>query len=230
MADNSTAETETQDIFLQEAGAYMTYKMTTFIAMYWFPAPLGLIGNTLSFLVMIRPNNRKVSTCIYMAAISINDNLLMCIDVHTWFVSDLNVHEWYQLECKVATYFGFFTLQNTTYQVLAMTVDRYIAIRWPHKAATYSSPKRAKIIIVTILIFVSIYNVPHLIITAVVKGNCYGYSVKSIATKVYSWFTFVLNGVIPFTLLIHMNYVIVKTVRNSLKMLQLQEWKQGRRQ
>ena len=193
MAVNSTAETETQDTFLEEAETYMTFKMTKYIAMYWFPAPLGLVGNTLSFLVMIRPNNRKVSTCIYMAAISINDNLLMCIDVHTWFVSALNVHEWYQLECKVATYFGFFTLQNTTYQVLAMTVDRYIAIRWPHKAATYSSPKRAKIIIVTILIFVSIYNVLHLIITAVVKGNCYGYSVKSIATRVYSWFTFVLN-------------------------------------
>ena len=97
MADNSTAETETQDTFLQEAGAYMTYKMTTYIAMYWFPAPLGLVGNTLSFLVRIRPNNRKVSTCIYMAAISINDNLLMCIDIHTWFVTAINVHEWYQL-------------------------------------------------------------------------------------------------------------------------------------
>ena len=36
--------------------------------------------------------------------------------------------------------------------------------------------------------------------------------------KVYSWLSFVLNAVIPFTLLIHMNYVIVKTVRNSRKM------------
>ena len=49
-------------------------------------------------------------------------------------------------------------------------------------------------------------------------GKCYGYSVKGIFTKVYSWLTIVLNGVIPFTLLIHMNYVIVKTVRKSRKM------------
>ena len=99
-----------------------------------------------------------------------------------------------------------------------MTIDKHIVIRWPHKAVTYSSPQKAKIIIVTILFFVSMYNVPNLFITAVVKGNCYGYSTKSILTKVYSWSTFVLNGVIPFTLLSHMNYVIVKTVRNSLKM------------
>ena len=59
-----------------------------------------------------------------------------------------------------------------------MTIDKYILIRWPLKAARYSSPKKAKIIIVTILIFVSMYNVPHLFITAVVKGNCYGYSTK----------------------------------------------------
>ena len=218
MAVNSTAETETEDTFLEEAETYMTYKMAKYIAMYYFPAHLGLVGNTLSFLVMIKPNNWKMSTCIYMADISINDNLMMCIDIHTWFVSVINVHKWYQLECKLAAYFGFFTLQCVTYQILAMTADKYIAIRWPHKAVTYSSPKRAKIIIVTILIFVSIYNLPHLFITELVKGKCYGYSIKSVLTIVYSWSTFVLNGVSPFVLLIRMNYVIVKTVRNSRKL------------
>ena len=220
MADNSTTDADTQDTFLEEAATYMTYKVAKYIATYWFPVliPLGLVGNTLSFLVMIRPNNRKVSTCMYMAAISINDNLMLCVEVHAWFVDALKLHEWYQLEYKIIVYFSSFALQSATYLILAMTVDKYIAIRWPHKAAIYSSPKRAKTIIVTILIFVSMYNVPHLFMTAVVKGKCYGYSTKSILTKVYSWLDFVLNGVIPFTLLIHMNYVIVKTVRNSQKM------------
>ena len=233
VAGNSTTETNTQDTFLEETQTYLTYKVAKYIATYWFPVliPLGLVGNTLSFLVMIIPNNRRISTCTYMASISINDNLMMCLEVHAWFVSALNVHEWDVLECKLAAYFAFFTLQCATYQILAMTIDKYIVIRWPHKAATYSSPKRAQIIIVTILIFVSIYNVPHFFITAVIKGNCYGYSTKIILTKVYSWSTFVLNGVIPFTLLIHINYIIVKTVRNSSEeMLQLQEWKQGRKQ
>ena len=72
--------------------------------------------------------------------------------------------------------------------------------------------------ILTIIICVAMYNLPHLYTTAVVAGNCYGYSAKSILIKVYSWFTIVVNAVIPFTLLIHMNYVIVKTVRASRKM------------
>ena len=62
------------------------------------------------------------------------------------------------------------------------------------------------------------YNVPHFFTTTVVEGNCYGYSVKGTFTKVYSWLTIVINTVIPFTLLIHMNYVIVKTVNNSRNM------------
>ena len=37
-------------------------------------------------------------------------------------------------------------------------------------------------------------------------------------TKVYSWFSFIINAIIPFTMLIHMNFVIVKTVRTSQKL------------
>ena len=97
-----------------------------------------------------------------------------------------------------------------------MTIDKYIAIKWPHRAAVYSSRKRARVIIVTVFTFTVLYNSPHFFMTALVEGECYGYSVKSILTKVYSWFTIFLNAVIPFTLLIHMNYVIVKTGKTTV--------------
>ena len=44
------------------------------------------------------------------------------------------------------------------------------------------------------------------------------YSVGGTITKVYSWIAFIVNGIIPFSLLILMNYVIVQTVRNSRKL------------
>ena len=64
---NDTAE-ELQ-IFMAEVETYKTYKIASYINIYWFPilVPIGLVGNSLSFLVMIQPNNRKMSTCIYMA-------------------------------------------------------------------------------------------------------------------------------------------------------------------
>ena len=99
-----------------------------------------------------------------------------------------------------------------------MTLDKYIAIKWPHRAATYSTPRRAKMIAVGLYVFVFIYNFPHFFLSGVIGCQCIGYAVRGLITKVYSWLSFVLNAVIPFVLLIHMNFVIMKTVKNSRKM------------
>ena len=70
----------TTDTFMAEVETYIAFEIATTLSVYWFPilVPIGLVGNNLSFLVMIKPNNRKMSTCIYMAVLSVNDNLMMC--------------------------------------------------------------------------------------------------------------------------------------------------------
>ena len=158
-----------------------------------------------------------MSTCIYMAAISINDNLMMCLCLHTLLVVGLKIHGWHPLQCKLAAVLVLFALQNTTFQVLSMTVDKCIAIKWPHKAVMYSTPGRAKLIVVGLSIFALIYNSPHFLLTMVIDGQCFTFAVESPMTKIYSWSSFVLNAVIPFALLIYMNCVIVNTVQQSLK-------------
>ena len=82
---------------MEEVETYMTYKVATFIGRHWLPIliPIGLVGNTFSFLVMTKPNNRKMSTCIYIAAISINDNLMMVSSFYYWLVGGVNLHKWY---------------------------------------------------------------------------------------------------------------------------------------
>ena len=213
-------DTVTVDTFMETVETFMVFKVSTYITKCWFPilTPIGILGNIHSFLVMIKPNNRKVSTCIYMAALSINDNILMLIAFDTWLVTSLQLYERHPIECKTKVFVALMSLQNSTFQVLAMTIDKYIAIKWPHKAATYSTPKRAKNIVMAIWVFVIIYNIPHTFLTGVIERSCIAYSIVGIITKIYSWLTFVINAIIPFTLLIYMNYVIVKTVRGSGKM------------
>ena len=219
----------TEDTFMEEVGTYMTFKIAIFINTYWFPVlvPIGLIGNSLSFAVMMKANNRKMSTCIYMAAISINDNIMMYVCIHYFIVTVLHVHEWYQIECKFVAFCALFSLQNCTFLILAMTVDKYIAIKWPHRAATYSTPRRGKIIAVSVYVCVFIYNIPHFFLSSIIGVQCLAYGISSVFSRVYSWFSFVLNAIIPFTLLIHMNYVIVSTVRNSRKMFRSNDTNTG---
>ena len=214
------SEATTKGTFMEDVASYTTFKVANFIRIYWFPVliPIGLIGNVLSFLVMIKPNNRKVSTCIYMAAISVNDNIMICTCFHDYLVDVVQIHRYHSVECKIHAFTAFFALQNGTFQVLAMTLDKYIAIKWPHRAATYSTPRRAKMISVSLYICSFIYNITPGFLSGLIDGLCFGFSINNITSRVYSWFSFVLNAIIPFTLLIHMNFVIVKTVRTSRKM------------
>ena len=84
-AGTGDTEMTTIDTFMQQVESYTTFKIASFIDTYWFfvLVPVGLVGNTLSFLVMVKPNNRKMSTCIYMRTISFTDNIIMCLCLHT---------------------------------------------------------------------------------------------------------------------------------------------------
>ena len=218
-------ETTTEDTFMEEVQTYTTFKIADFLDTYWFPVliPIGVVGNILSFLVMIKPNNRKMSTCIYMAAISINDNFMMYVSCHLHLVSSVQIHKWHKVECQWIGIAALFALQNCTFQIVAMTLDKYIAIKWPHRASSHSTPGRARCIAASVFIFTFICNIPHFFLTGVFGGQCVAYTTGGFIGRVVSWLFFVLNAVIPFTLLIHMNYVIVKSVRESRNMFRPRE-------
>ena len=109
MLNSTTREMETN--FMEEVEEFVTFQIASYIAKYWLPTflPIGLIGNTLSFLIMIKPNNRKMSTCIYMAAISINDNLMNIFGLYTWLVAEMKIHDLIPVECDLIAYFVLLT-------------------------------------------------------------------------------------------------------------------------
>ena len=208
--------------FMDKVEEYMAFKVALQINLYWFPilAPIGIVGNTLSFLVMIRPNNRKISTCIYMAAIGVNDNIMMFLALHNWLGSAEPIFEWHPVQCKTVSILTALVKQNSRYTVLAMTIDKYIAIKWPHKAAAFNTPRKAKFILIGILIFSLIYNARHIFMTSLVRGKCRHNVHGGLIAEVLTWITFIINGIIPISMLIFMNYAIIQTVKNSGKMFE----------
>ena len=89
MDTNSTMEKETTaepDTFMKEVNTYTVFIIAKYVSNYWLPVliPIGYVGNILSFLVMTKPNNRKMSTCIYMASISVNDNFMMSLALYNY--------------------------------------------------------------------------------------------------------------------------------------------------
>ena len=62
-ADNSSVATHIMsgDTFMEEVKTFTVFKVAMILVKYWFPilVPIALIVNVLSFVVMIKPNNRK---------------------------------------------------------------------------------------------------------------------------------------------------------------------------
>ncbi len=209
--------TAADNIFAQQLVQLTTYKVAMAIAKYWykFLVPIGVIGNTLSFLVMMKPSNRKMTTCIYMASISVNDNIMMFVGMYSHVTIDINVHQMENFECKCIAFLALMSLQNTTYQVLAMTTDKFIAIKWPHKAATYSTPRRAKVVLLCVHIFVIAYNIPHFFLSDTEAKICRVYLKHQVFSAIHSWLSFVVNFIVPFACLFFMNLVIIQQVKKS---------------
>ena len=69
---------------------YLQFLMV--FTMKWPPfvyVPLGIFGNVTTFLVTIKKSNRRISTCVYMTALSVVDaNVLLSV----FFYKALIVH------------------------------------------------------------------------------------------------------------------------------------------
>ena len=123
-------------------------------------------------------------------------------------------HEyWY---CALSIPILFMSFLCSSNLIVAMTFERFYSIIRPHKAASFNTVKRAKIIIVCIFVFSIMYNVPHAFTTGFVNWQCLPYA-KATGKKygvIYYWVSFLLNFAVPFVLLLSMNSVIIYKIQN----------------
>ena len=94
-----------------------------------------------------------------------------------------------------------------------MTFDRVYSIIRPHKAASFNTVKRAKITIICIVLFSSVFNTPYLFIITATSGYC-ATDLSEFKKKLFMWFSYVVQFIIPFLSLLSMNSVIIHTLKN----------------
>ena len=160
---------------------------------WWFIffIPIGFLGNTLSTAVMAMKHNRHLSTCTYMMAISINDNIVMLILLYQWLLKNTEIQILTDLVCKILGSSLFIFVYNGTYQVMLMTFDKCFAIILPHKSLSFCTPKRARLLLLIAFITMVIFNSP---------------------------LSFIVTSIVPFLSLVIMNFIIIRTVRKSRKL------------
>ena len=117
--------------------------------------------------------------------------------------------------CRVATTTMYISTTCSTPFILSMTFKRFYSIIRPHKAASFNTINRAKIIIICCIVFSIVFNIPRLFISRTFGRQCIPLGNAFLGNPYYQfyyWIFFIENYALPFVLLLTMNSFIIRTL------------------
>lgn len=131
--------------------------------MYIFVMPtiifVGLIGNSLSFIVFTRTPLKAHSSSVYLAALAISDSgFLICL-LFSWFnFLDINFFH-HQVWCQMFVYLTFVFSFLSVWYIVAFTTERFIAVVYPlYRQKVCTTVRARKCVIGITIAAVVMYN------------------------------------------------------------------------
>ena len=178
-------------------------------------ALIGIVGNILCLLVVSQKQNRSISCSVYMGGLAISDTAMLiasCIlSVLAILLKEI------RMVCKITLYLVNTASLSGVMIILALLVERVIAVMKPMKAAVLLSPKRALITTIILAGVSAVYNIPRIFYTesSVQYGskNCVSFRSNDVLSSVYSMSSLILTGVLPLVAILVMNIIIVFSIK-----------------
>ncbi|KAK0051681.1 neuromedin-U receptor 2 [Biomphalaria pfeifferi] len=200
------------------------YPATQIIDQYVTPVIviIGLPGNILSLIIWMQKRMRH-SSGYYLAALALDDLIFLLLSIvfeihNTWHIKILDV----PVLCEAFPVVFLPTQYLSPFFVLAFTTERYISICHPFKREKYCTIKRAKIVIISLVVFVLCLCSPMGYFFTMAEDctlrktvlDGYPKSVYNIYTLTMDLFCFFL---VPMTVLV-MNILVIVELRRLTRM------------
>ncbi len=202
----------------EEAQDYIIYWVGMYIDLVYFPTivVLGSIGNVLSLLVMMQKANRSLSCSWYISVLAVTDICLLYVYVVLWLGGLLGTMD--DSFCRICTIFFNWSSNSSTYLIIALTFDRFLAIRYPLKFTALRTPKNARRIILVLLLLTTIGNVWHIFTSSLTSPTtCASFSQSKPYTKPYYFIHMSLFSFLPYITMFTFNILIIRTMQNRNK-------------
>ena len=226
---NSSMTTVSQDINMtsgSQLGSMDVYVYLNQMAMtiayinVWtkvITVPIGIVGNILCLLVVSQKQNRSISCSIYMGALAISDTAML---IASFMLSALSILlAEIRMMCKVTLYLVNTASLSGVMIILALLVERVIAVTKPMKAAVLLSPKRALIMTFIFAGVSAVYNIPRIfyVENTIRYGskNCVAFRSNDALSSVYSLSSLILTGVLPLVAIFIMNIIIIFSIKSA---------------
>ena len=134
---------------------------------------------------------------------------------------------WY---CSIIITVLFMTMLVSSLLLVAMTFDRFYSIIRPHKAASFNTIRRTRIVIICTVLFSIVFNIPHLFVSDNEGFQCtpFGRANTQVYGKFFYWFSSIVGFALPFVLLLSMNSVIIHRLRTRSVVTQKEVQESGK--
>ena len=175
-----------------------------------------MVGNTLTLMVMSQRSYRANPFSVYLACLAVVDTGSLMTWAFRWWVMAVLDRGVGDMECKVDVGLKYAFRQSGYALVISLTADRYLVVRHPLRAVTWSTQSRAFWMCLVILVTSFGYAVPYFVLGESLDGYACIMTGGPYAT-VYIWSVVVFGLVVPFVGISYMNFSIAFGIRTRLQ-------------
>lgn len=185
---------------------------------------LGTFGNVFSFLILRNKTMTRQSTNLFLAALALADSIVLLVGLLRRWVADISGME-LQSEanwlCKTVSVLGYSSSHFSVWLIIAVTIERYIAVSHPLHASRFCNISRARRVIGSLAFLFIACNL-HFLWTVQLKTYGDGSIVfcdaadnmRYLVTVVWPWVDATLYALAPFVLIAVFNaLIILQTIR-----------------
>jgi len=128
---------------------------------------IGLVGNTLSIVIMSRPSFRETTTRLYFQALAVSDLAFLIAVLLPRYVSLFfetkvwDVNNWL---CKSHIFLSYWLMHLSAWYLVGVTIERLIAVHVPHKVKQWVTGTKVWIYLVSVTLVMTGLNI-HLVFT-----------------------------------------------------------------
>lgn len=184
---------------------------------------IGIIGNVLFLMVLVRPNIRRTSISLLLICLAICDTAVLTFSVLKRWIGKFLETDFRNSSlayCKIDTFLTYFLLQLSPWILVLITVERTYSVIYPHKVNDKFTKKRLLgALVLTILILGAINSHIFFSISLQQSGSVVSCGVPDMHLhfffKIWPWIDMCLMFFIPVCFMIIGNVVIIIKLRSS---------------
>ncbi|XP_045159566.2 cysteinyl leukotriene receptor 2-like [Mercenaria mercenaria] len=188
---------------------------------------IGTVGNILTVIILLRYMRKISSTAVFLLTLAISDTLfLLNAPLRRWIIViwDKDVRYISELGCKFSVYLTYSSLQLSSWILVAVTVERFICVVWPHRVRLGCTRKSATGVVAVLILIIFGSNahifygfgrsdLPIFNNQGLCEPLYEGY--HTFWSKMYTWIDFAVVFLVPFVVLLVANTAIIYKLRKS---------------